>query len=323
MPLIYIYYVEVRAILLLLLTFSLLAAQPVPIVFDTDMGNDVDDALALALLHTFETRGEAKILAVTITKDNRYAAPFVALFNRFYGRPNIPIGMVKDGVTKDDGKYLRTVLASFDAPSRGAYPDAVELLRKTLAAQPDNSVVIVQVGFSTNLARLLQTDRELVAKKVRLLCTMAGDFVETRPEFNVVKDVPSAQKVFDEWPGDVVSSGYEVGRAIRYPAKRIDSDFAWTLKSPLVEAYKAYRPMPYDEPLWDPSAALYAVRPDAGYYSLSPAGRIQVDAKGTTHFVSGEGSQHYLIVNDEQKARVLEAISLLASQPPPGYRSQK
>jgi inosine-uridine nucleoside N-ribohydrolase len=301
---------------LFLLAVSLQAASPVPIIFDTDMGNDVDDALALALLHSLETRGEAKILAITITKDNRYAGPFVALFDKFYNRPQIPIGVVKDGATKDDGKYLRPVLQSFGAPSEGTYPDAVDLLRKTLAAQPDGSVVIVQVGFSTNLARLLQTDRELIAKKVRLLSTMAGNFVETTPEFNVAKDIPSAQKVFSDWPGEVVSSGYEVGRAIRYPAKRIETDFQWTDKSPLVEAYKAYRPMPYDEPLWDPSAALYAVRPDEGYYSLSPAGKIQVDDKGATRFVAGEGRQHYLIVNDVQKARVLEAISLLASQPP-------
>lgn len=279
------------------------------------MGNDVDDALALALLHSLETRGEAKILAVTITKDNRYAAPFVTLFDRFYKRPEIPVGVVKNGATPDDGKYLRPVLQSFGAAADGAYPDAVDLLRKTIASQADASVVIVQVGFSTNLARLLQTDRELISKKVRLLCTMAGNFVETTPEFNVVKDIPSAQKVFSDWPGEVVSSGFEVGRAIRYPAKRIETDFQWTDKSPLVEAYKAYRPMPYDEPLWDPSAALYAVRPSAGYYSLSPPGQIQVDAKGVTRFVPGEGRQRYLIVNEEQKARVLEAISLLASQP--------
>jgi inosine-uridine nucleoside N-ribohydrolase len=280
------------------------------------MGNDVDDVLALALLHSLETRGEAKILAVTITKDNRYAAPFVTLFDSFYGRPAIPIGVVKDGVTKEDGNYLRKVLDSFQAPTSASYPDAVELLRTTLTAQADNSVVIVQVGFSTNLARLLRTDRELVARKVRLLCTMAGNFVETTPEFNVVRDISAAQKVFGDWPGEVVSSGFEVGRAIRYPAARLDSDFTWTQKSPLVEAYRAYKRMPYDEPLWDPSAALYAVRPDSGYYSLSPAGKIQVDDKGVTRFMPGEGRQHYLIVNQEQKARVMEAISQLASQPP-------
>jgi inosine-uridine nucleoside N-ribohydrolase len=305
----------VRLFIFLFVASALLSAEPVRVIFDTDMGNDVDDVIALAVLHSMETRGEARILAVTITKDNRLAAPFVALFDRIYGRPNIPIGVVKDGVTKDEGKYLRPVLDSFGGAAESSFPDAVELLRSTLAAQPDGSVVIVQVGFSTNLARLLATDRELIARKVRLLCAMAGNFVETTPEFNVVRDIPSAQKVFGDWPGDVVSSGFEVGRAIRYPAARIASDFAWSQKSPLVEAYKAYKPMPYDEPLWDPSAALYAVRPDAGYYSLSPAGKIRVDDKGATRFVAGEGRQHYLIVNEEQKARVLEAISLLASQP--------
>jgi inosine-uridine nucleoside N-ribohydrolase len=291
-------------------------AEPVRIIFDTDMGNDVDDALALALLHSFETRGEARILAVTITKDNPMAAPFVALFDKFYGRPGIPIGVVKDGATKDDGHYLRPVLAQFGAAREGQFPDAVELLRKTLEAQPDGSVVIVQVGFSTNLARLLATDRELIARKVRLLSTMAGNFVETTPEFNVARDIPSARKLFADWPGEVVSSGFEIGRAIRYPASHLETDFKWTDKSPLLETYRAYRKMPYDEPLWDPTAALYAVRPDAGYFSLSPAGHIQVDEKGTTRFAEGEGKQHYLVVNEVQKARILEAITLLASQPP-------
>jgi inosine-uridine nucleoside N-ribohydrolase len=305
----------VRSLLILLSTFALQAATPVPIIFDTDMGNDVDDVIALAVLHSLETRGEAKILAVTITKDNRFAGPFVALLNRTYQRPNIPIGVVNDGATKDDGKYLRPVLKSFRTPATATYPDAVELLRKTLTAQPDNSVVIVQVGFSTNLARLLASDRELIEKKVKLLCAMAGNFAEPTPEFNVVRDIPSAQKVFGEWPGDVVTSGFEVGRAIRYPAARIESDFAWAQKSPVVEAYRAYKDMPYDEPLWDPSAALYAVRPESGYYSLSPAGKIQVDKAGITRFVEGDGRQHYLVVDEVQKARVLEAISLLASQP--------
>jgi hypothetical protein len=72
------------------------AAAPVRLVFDTDMGNDVDDALALAMIHALETRGEAQLLAVTLSKDNRYAAPFVDLVSTFYGRKDIPIGVVKE-----------------------------------------------------------------------------------------------------------------------------------------------------------------------------------------------------------------------------------
>ncbi|MBL8219156.1 MAG: hypothetical protein JNL62_07995, partial [Bryobacterales bacterium] len=68
---------------LLLLASWPAAASPVSIIFDTDMGNDIDDALALACLHSLESLGEVKLLGVTITKDNRHAAPFVDLVNHF------------------------------------------------------------------------------------------------------------------------------------------------------------------------------------------------------------------------------------------------
>jgi inosine-uridine nucleoside N-ribohydrolase len=128
--------------------------EPVRIIFDTDIGNDIDDALALALLHTFQSRAECRLLAVTITKDNTLAAPFVDVVNTFYGRGTIPIGMVRNGVTPEDGNFLRPVLEAETAGTKWyphklqsgrEAPEAVELLRKVLSRQPDGSVVIVQV----------------------------------------------------------------------------------------------------------------------------------------------------------------------------------
>ena len=58
-------------ILILVVAQFGLAGEPVPVIFDTDMGNDVDDAIALAMLHALESRGESKLLAVTVTKDGR------------------------------------------------------------------------------------------------------------------------------------------------------------------------------------------------------------------------------------------------------------
>src|SRR5262249_29831544 len=72
---------RMKPILLCLAAACLAAAQPLPVVFDTDMGNDVDDALALALLHSLESRGECRLVAVTVTKDNPWSAPFVDLVN--------------------------------------------------------------------------------------------------------------------------------------------------------------------------------------------------------------------------------------------------
>jgi inosine-uridine nucleoside N-ribohydrolase len=325
-----------RFLLALLLSGAVLAAaEPQRIIFDTDMGNDVDDAVALALLHACESRGEARILAVTITKDNRWATAFVDLFDTFYGRPGIPIGIVRNGVTPEDGNYTRVIAERRRPGGAPLYPrtlapdseapDAQSVLRRTLAAQPDGSVVIVQTGFSTNLARLLDSPadaasplpgRELARAKVRLLVVMAGRFADRQLEYNIEKDIPAARKLFVEWPTPIVVSPFELGAATTYPAARIDRDFRYDQNHPLPDAYRTYQKMPYDEPLWDPTAALYAVWPDAGYFDLSPEGRVSVDDKGVTTFSAGGGRQRILSAGPEQRARIVETVAALASEPP-------
>lgn len=328
-----------RRALIILLMFaftSLAAAQPVRVIFDTDMGNDIDDALALAMLHAFENRGEAKLLAVTITKDNRWAAPYVDLVNTFYGRPDIPVGVVHNGKTPESNPMIegpserKRADGSYVYPHRitdgRQAPEAVSLLRRVLAEQPDGSVVIVQTGFSTNLARLLDstadnasqlTGRELAAKKVRLLVAMAGDYVSTKPEFNVETDVPSARKVFGEWPTPIVVSGFEVGEAMLFPATSIEHDFAYVPDHPVAEAYRLLMKMPYNRPTWDLTAALYAVWPERGFFDLSPPGKITVLPDGGTRFTPDpQGNSRYLIATEAERPRTLETMILLASQPP-------
>ena len=311
------------------------ADSPVRLVFDTDMGNDVDDALALAMIHALQTRGEAELLAVTVSKDNRFAAPFVDLVNTFYGRKDIPIGVVKNGKTPGDSAMIRVPAERRNAAGSYVYPhrltdgrdapDAVPVLRRVLAQAPDGSVVIVVVGFSTNLARLLASGPDessplpgarLVADKVRLLSAMAGHFPRGQPEYNVKTDIPSARKVFEEWPSPIVFSGFEIGQALLFPAASIEKDFSWVPDHPVAEAYRCYMPMPYDRPSWDLTAVLYAVRPDHHYFSLSPSGRVTVDENGQTIFnPAADGKHRYLVLEDGQKARTLEALILLASQP--------
>ncbi len=311
---------------------------PINIIFDTDMGNDVDDALALAMLHTFQSRHEVHLLAVTITKDNKWAAPYVDLVNTFYGRPEIPIGTVRNGKTTDSNPMIRVPSERRRADGRFVYPhrildgaeapDAVSLLRRTLAAQSDGSVVIIQVGFSTNLARLLETKPDsaspqngptLVSRKVRLLSVMAGNFANGQPEFNLAQDVPSAVNLFQQWPTPIVVSGFEIGDAMPIPASRIEHDFSYVENHPVADAYRAYMKMPYDRPTWDLTAVLYAVRPDDGYFSISSPGTITVLPDGSARFdLSAGGNHRYLVLSDEQRVRTLEAMILLASQPPVG-----
>lgn len=307
-----------KLILFILAATLAFAAPPTPVIFDTDMGNDIDDALALAMLHSLQTRGEIHLVAVTVTKDNAWAPHYVSAVNTFYERPGIPIGMVKNGVTREEGKYLRKAIEAGHYPYSDYTQDAVELLQKTLAAQADGSVVIIQVGFSTNLAHLLAAPggRDLVKRKVKLLSLMAGDFTNHGPEYNVKEDVPSAKKLVADWPTPTVWSGYEIGETIKYPARSISHDFGWAEHHPVVDAYKNYMPFPYDRETWDLTAVLAALRPDDGYFSYSPAGQVTVDDKGFTHFQPAAGGRdRYLQVNDMQRARVLDALIWLATQP--------
>ncbi len=322
--------------LVIVFSSAVLAQTPAAIIFDTDMGNDVDDALALAILHAFQNRHEVNLLAVTVTKDNRWAAPYVDVVNNFYGCPEIPIGVVREGKTPESNPMIqipaerRRPDGNFVYPHRildgTQAPEAGSLLRQTLAKQVDGSVVIVQVGFSTNLARLLETKPDaassddgpsLVRKKVRLLSVMAGNFANGQPEFNLAKDVPSAVKLFHDWPTPIVVSGFEIGIALPFPAERIEQDFAYVQDHPVAEAYRSYMKMPYDRPTWDLTAVLYAVRPDEKYFALSPRGTITVLPDGSSRFEpSAAGNHRYLVLTDEQRARTLEAMILLASQPP-------
>lgn len=319
------------------------APQPARIIFDTDMGNDIDDALALSMLHSFESRGEAKLLAVTITKDNQWAAPYVDLVNTFYGRGDIPIGVVRNGATREDSRYIRvpaerkradgTPLHPHDLRDGKTVPDAVDVLRRVLANEQDNAVTIVQVGFSTNLARLLDSppDRhsplngtDLVRRKVRLLSAMAGAFPTGDREYNVHMDLKSAQRVFAQWPTPIVASGFEIGLAILYPATSIEKHFVYANEHPVAEAYRLYEKMPYNRPTWDLTSVLYAVRPDENYFDLSSPGKISAKDNGHTQFETGaNGTHRYLIATQAQRPRILEALVNLASQPPAAMPSSR
>ena len=314
------------------------SGDPVLLIFDTDIGNDIDDALALGMIHALADREECRLLAVTISKDQADCAAFVDLVNTFYGRGDIPIGVVRDGKTPKPSRYVTETVEATDGDkvrfprdlnSGNDAPEAVGLLRQVLSSAPDGSVVMVVVGFSTNIARLLDSQadehsdlpgHELVRRKCRLLSIMAGKFTGPdvqRKEYNIFVDLPAAQKIYKQWPTPIVASGWEIGQAIQYPAVSIEQDFGYVEHHPIAEAYPKYQEMPYDRATWDLTSVLYAVRPERGYFGISEPGIIHVNGDAVSSFEEApQGNHRYLTVNDEQIARVKEALLQLVSQPP-------
>ena len=313
------------------------AEGPIPIIFETDMGNDVDDVLALDLIHKAQDAGQARLLMVGLNKSGLSSAEFIDIMDIWYGYPDVPIGFAFDGPqTNPRRNFNDTVCLCKKADGSPAFkrslkdysslPEAHLLYRKILAGQPDGSVVIASVGFSTNLARLMETGpdtysrlsgMELIRKKVRLLSVMAGDFAKPEhAEYNVVTDIPAAKKVLEEWPGEVVLSPFDVGMAVQYPAASIEKDFTWADPHPLVKAYEAYIQMPYDRATWDPTAVLYALDGEK-WFTVSEPGFVTVDAGGHTSFRPDvKGNRKYLSVTPEQASAILKHFLVVVPKKP-------
>ena len=51
---------------------------PVPVIFDTDVGNDIDDVLAMQMLFNYEKAGKIDLLGITISKSNPYSIEYIA-----------------------------------------------------------------------------------------------------------------------------------------------------------------------------------------------------------------------------------------------------
>ncbi|MCM8529197.1 MAG: nucleoside hydrolase [Lentisphaeraceae bacterium] len=326
-------------LLVFMFTSAAFGKEPVKIIFDTDMGNDVDDALALSMIHALKARNELEVLAITITKDNPHAASYIDAVNTHYGNPNIPIGIVKNGPTKDDGKFIKIASEKVDGKLKYPHdltmgkeiPDATKVLRKALASQPDNSVVIVQVGFSTNVSRLLDSKGddisplsgiELVNKKVKYLSAMFGLFRITPNmhnkdyrEYNVYVDLPSSKNLLEKWPKDIIFSGFEIGENLHFPRKVVDQEFNYVKDHIVKRSFYLYTGG--NRPTWDLTNVLEAARPGYGYFEMSRRGTVSVDQHGNTNFTSSPNGKHrYFVLNEAQKLRIMEALTLLSTQPP-------
>jgi inosine-uridine nucleoside N-ribohydrolase len=301
-----------------------------PIIYDTDIGNDIDDVMALQMLYYYENKGYIDLIGITISKSNPYTIPYVDAYNRFNKRNKIPIGYIYEGPKKDDGRFLRQTLDTIingekilhpNLSISDRLPESYLLQRKLLTEKPDSSVVIVVVGSLTNIQRLLEShpDKyscfnglELITRKVKHLVVMGGNFdipEKNFPEYNITKDIHSAQIVFDLWPTKIIVSGYEIGSKLLFPHQSILHDLPDSYKHPLAVSYKLFGKMPYDRPTWDLTAVLYAVEQKAGLFELSDSGLISINEAGSSRFTPSEnGKHHYLLIDDEKIPLIIDEL---------------
>ncbi len=318
-----------------------LAAEPVKIIMDVDMAEDVDDAGAVAVLHALADRGEAEILGFMVSSRNEWVVPCLDAINTWYGRPDLPIGYQHslqygyrnptDPGRENTSQYAEFVAKNF--PHRlqrsSDAPAAARLCRKLLAAQPDHSVTIVSTGFLCNLRDLLDSapdessplDGEaLVKQKVKQWVCMGGIFPGGRfpdggGEYNLMWDTAASVRAVNDWPTPVVFSGFEIGARIKTGSRLRET----SAKNPVRACYQYYNGLNPRES-WDETAVLFAVRGAQDYWELSEPGYCLMHARvthGYNQWIPSEhGPHHYLVEkkSPEEMSRLIEDLMIQAPQ---------
>jgi inosine-uridine nucleoside N-ribohydrolase len=305
-----------------ILQFSLLSSAQqkgplLPIIFDSDMGPDYDDVGAITLLHAFADSGRIKILATMASTKYECVACVMNVFNTYFERPDIPIGIPKEKALtlKDWQHWTDTLVAKYphEIKNNNEVMDAVELYRKILSVQGDHSVTIVTTGFLTNVSNLLQSrgdkystldGKDLVKQKVKQLVCMAGRFPSGQ-EFNVDQDATASQNVFSNWPTDILLSGFEIGQKIKTGLPLIHNN--GIQNSPVKNVFSICIPKAAEDSAgrmsWDETAVLVAAKGFEPFYRLE-YGRMEVASDGSDRWIN-EG---------KQQAHLAEAVSPIVVQ---------
>ena len=296
---------------------------PVKILFDTDMQSDVDDIGAMAVLHALADRGEIEILGTMVSVKYPWSVPCVDAVNTWHGRPDLPIGTVKGKGVLRSSSYAKQIAEEFphDLKTEDA-PDAVGLYRKILAAQPDKSVVIVTVGYLTNVAGLIDSapdqwsnlsGLDLIKQKVNYWSCMGGIFPKGL-ETNLRYDAESSAKAINNWPTPIIFSGWEIGKDIKTGHTLREKFPATNL---VRRAYDHYLgPNKTQRESWDQSSVLLAARGAGDYWDVATGGSLHVLPDGSNEWRDTPKKDHSYLVKKMNPREVADVIEELMTQPP-------
>ena len=131
------------------------AASPAPdypmqVILDTDLGNDIDDLLALQMLINYEKAGKIALQGISLSKANVHAFELARQYYEAYGTGHPAFGYMSHGPNPDDGHYLTATLAALgtDTLPPAESHEAVDMLRRQLAASAERaSIKYKQVEF--------------------------------------------------------------------------------------------------------------------------------------------------------------------------------
>ncbi len=184
--------------LVLFATLAMSAARASPVIFDTDIGTDVDDAYALVALMN---RPQLEVLGITTVSSDavaraRLAAKLLSIAGGKWAQVPVYAGI------STPTQYMKQVewAAGFSAANLHE-KGGVEFMRREIEKRP-GQVTIIAVGELTNVAALLESSPD-IAGKIRSIALMGGAVYrgyapgsKPEPEWNIRSNAKAARTVF-------------------------------------------------------------------------------------------------------------------------------
>ena len=178
------------------------SASPEKVIIDTDIGDDIDDAFAVALALRSP---ELQILGITTTfGDTETRAKLLDRFLAEVGRPEIPVAA--GAPTPPKSNFTQRRYAENNRYAKPSHLDAVAFLLDQIRHNP-GQITLIAIGPLINVGAAIDKDPASFRKLKRVIL-MGGSIkrgygdlgfgqpVPPQPEWNILNDIASAQKLF-------------------------------------------------------------------------------------------------------------------------------
>jgi inosine-uridine nucleoside N-ribohydrolase len=302
-----------RAVILSCISFSLLLtpnaaaqaqakfAKSEKVIIDTDIGDDIDDAFALALA---VRSPELEILGVTTGFGDTEARARIA--DRLLGevgRADIPVAA---GVpTASKGAMSQRRYGEGGGFAKASHPPAVDFLLDQIRRHPEE-ITLIAIGPLINIGGAIDKDAATF-RKLKRVVLMGGSvnrgygdiYSPPRPpdaEWNIVNDIGSAQKLF--------ASGVPIAMmpldSTQLKLDEVKRAFLFSQGTPVTDALTLlYHQWGQQTPtLFDPTTVAYVLKPEL--CPVQPM-HIRVDEKGFTRVEAGAPNADVCLNSDPEK----------------------
>jgi purine nucleosidase len=283
------------------------AAGPQLAIIDTDIGDDIDDAFAVALALRSP---ELQILGITTAYgDTELRAQLLDRYLGAIGRADIPVAA---GVATPHNNVFTQAAYAHQAPQR-KHPDAVAFLLDQIRVHP-GQITLIAIGPLFNVQAAIERD-PATFRQLRRVVIMGGSIYRgygndksgsprpPEPEWNIKCDPAGARALLSSGVPVFVMPLDSTQIPLKTPAQGAIFSHGSPLTDQLTLLYHHWTgadqtgASEWRTPtLFDPVAVTYAIRPD-----LCPATpiRLEVDDKGFTRPVEGAPNAQVCLKSDE------------------------